>query len=205
MFSGNENDRQEVRQFIQVACTRLARAIGGAVLLCSHPSLSGLASGKGTSGSTGWNNSVRSRLYLSRPKPVDGEPEDLDARLLEKVKSNYSRTGDAFNLRWSDGVLILEGSSVCKGEVARIDESNIEKLFLDLLGKLRAQGTNASANPRGTYAPKIIKAQFRDDTKGISVKQLEIAMRGLMNSGRIIQESFGPPSKCLVRLSEVQS
>ena len=41
-FGGNENNRTQVRQFVQNACAQIARKINGAVLLCAHPSGSGI-------------------------------------------------------------------------------------------------------------------------------------------------------------------
>ena len=76
LFGGNENVRTQVRQFLANACGRLAREIDGAVVLCAHPSVSGMASGSGSSGSTAWNNTVRSRLYLTRAADTDGEEAD---------------------------------------------------------------------------------------------------------------------------------
>jgi hypothetical protein len=38
-------------------------------MLLSHPSLTGINSGTGLSGTTGWHNSVRARMYFVRPKP----------------------------------------------------------------------------------------------------------------------------------------
>lgn len=66
VFGGNENIRNQVRQFI-AALTRIAMEIDGAVILCAHPSIDGMSKGHGFAGSTAWNNSVRSRLYLTRP------------------------------------------------------------------------------------------------------------------------------------------
>ena len=60
--------------------------------MLSHPSLTGINSGTGTSGSTAWNNSVRSRLYLSRIVQ-DGYEQNPDARVLRTMKSNYSGIG----------------------------------------------------------------------------------------------------------------
>ncbi|MCA3518508.1 MAG: AAA family ATPase, partial [Rhodobacter sp.] len=65
LFPGNENDRAQARQFVGML-RGLAIRHECAVLLLAHPSLAGLSTGTGTSGSTGWNNSVRSRIYLSR-------------------------------------------------------------------------------------------------------------------------------------------
>ncbi|MCP4536033.1 MAG: AAA family ATPase, partial [Chloroflexi bacterium] len=67
LFAGNENARPEVRRFIQMLHS-LACDIDGTVVLSAHPSKAGRADGTGESGSTAWNNSVRSRLYLTRPK-----------------------------------------------------------------------------------------------------------------------------------------
>ena len=63
IFAGNENDRAQVRQFIGLL-RGLAIDANCGVLMVSHPSLTGINSGSGTSGTTGWHNSVRSRLYF---------------------------------------------------------------------------------------------------------------------------------------------
>src|SRR5690606_2220943 len=61
VYPANENDRAKVRQFVGIL-RGLALRRKCAVMLLGHPSLTGLSSGSGTSGSTAWNNSVRSRL-----------------------------------------------------------------------------------------------------------------------------------------------
>ena len=63
VFTGNENIRYQARWFIRLL-QDLAQGIDGAVVLTAHPSMSGLSSGSGSSGSTAWNNAVRSRLRL---------------------------------------------------------------------------------------------------------------------------------------------
>ena len=84
---------------------RLRHSVNGAVrkIVLAHPSLSGLDRGSGTSGSTAWHNAVRSRLFLTRPEPVDGFSLDPDLRVLKTVKSNYARAGEAIGLRRRDG------------------------------------------------------------------------------------------------------
>ncbi|MEI6100072.1 MAG: AAA family ATPase, partial [Alphaproteobacteria bacterium] len=89
LFPGNENDRAQARQFIGML-SAIAIKYKCAVILLAHPSLSGLNSGSGTSGSTGWNNSVRSRLYLERVTQ-DGYEANPDARVLRTMKANYGR------------------------------------------------------------------------------------------------------------------
>ncbi len=103
VFTGNENNRIHARWFIRLL-QDLAQGIDGAVVLTAHPSLSGRGSGTGESGSTAWNNAVRSRLYLERPpgEVSADEPE----RILTRKKSNYSRQGDSLTLNWHDGVFV---------------------------------------------------------------------------------------------------
>ena len=60
-FPGNEIDRRQTRQFVTLL-RRLAIDANAAVVLISHPSLTGIASGSGLSGNTAWHNSTRARL-----------------------------------------------------------------------------------------------------------------------------------------------
>ena len=58
VYGGSEIDRSEVRQFITLA-RQIAHAANGYVIMSAHPSLAGIASKTGLSGSTQWHNSVR--------------------------------------------------------------------------------------------------------------------------------------------------
>jgi RecA-family ATPase len=76
MFSGEENNRPQSRQFIGLL-KKLARKHDCTFLLLAHPSVNGINTGTGTSGSTGWNNAVRSRIYCQffgfKPPSSDGK------------------------------------------------------------------------------------------------------------------------------------
>jgi hypothetical protein len=99
-FGGNEIDRSHVRQFVQACLGKLAQDTGGAVLALGHPSKAGQAvGGDGTSGSTAWHASVRSRLYLQHATKDKTGP----LRRLENMKANYGAGGDVFMLRWHRG------------------------------------------------------------------------------------------------------
>ena len=76
VYPANENDRAKVRQFVGIL-RGLAIRQKCAVMLLGHPSLTGLNSGSGTSGSTAWHNSVRSRLYMSRIIEDNYEPDTV--------------------------------------------------------------------------------------------------------------------------------
>jgi hypothetical protein len=104
-----------------------AEAIDGAVVVLAHPSLSGLDRGSGMSGSTTWHNAVRSRLFLTRPEPVDGFSLDRDLHALKTVKSNYARVGEAIGLRRRDGVFVVRGDTA--GSTPRDGGNDIQGLM----------------------------------------------------------------------------
>tara|TARA_R110000764_G_scaffold28981_1_gene68071 strand:- start:43 stop:2028 length:1986 start_codon:yes stop_codon:yes gene_type:complete len=105
MFGGNENERRTVNTFLKTYLGSIVINYNATVILLAHPSLSGLK-GSGLSGSTAWENSVRSRSYLSREEDSD------DIRVLSRKKSNYSDiSGDSdIKLIWENGVLAIPSS-----------------------------------------------------------------------------------------------
>jgi RecA-family ATPase len=171
LFGGNEIMRTHARQFIGLL-RRLALRVNGAVLLCAHPSLAGINSGTGTSGSTAWNNAVRSRLYLTKPDEEDVVNEDT--RILKTVKANYAPLS-AIDLTWRSGVFVRNAPS---GD----PYGQIAETFLQLLDKVIAQGSYVSpAKASPEYAPKVFVRMRSDLTR----KSLETAMRALLNQGKI--------------------
>lgn len=103
-YGANEIDRVQVNYFVKVMLGGLIKAADWplTVLLLGHPSVRGKESDDGFSGSTAWNNAVRSRLYLTKPK--DAEADD---RVLTRGKSNYAASGDETGIKlvYDNGVL----------------------------------------------------------------------------------------------------
>lgn len=112
-FGGDEVNRAEVRSFLGLL-RGLAIDTGATILLLSHPSIAGMSSGSGISGSTAWNNSVRSRLYFARPMVDQNQPLDQDLRRLQLMKANYAAAGDTIIVRWHDGVFIRAEQRSCQ-------------------------------------------------------------------------------------------
>src|SRR5262249_54232647 len=141
LFAGDEINRVQVRQFVGLL-RRLAGAADGAVLLLSHPSLTGINSGTGLSGSTAWHNSVRARMYLTSPKPEAGEQPDSDLRELTFKKNNYGPITGSIVLRYKDGLFLSEAGASSL-EVAAA-EAAANDLFLRLLARFAREGRNLS-------------------------------------------------------------
>ena len=98
-WDGNEIIRQEVNHFVKGVIGLLAFRYETAIMLLHHPSIAGKASGSGQSGSTAWEGSVRSRLYLR-------EGDQNGVRELSLKKSNYSKP-KSMHLVWNEGALDL--------------------------------------------------------------------------------------------------
>ena len=107
VFAGNEIDRTQTRQFVGLL-RRLAGVCDGSVILLSHPSLTGISTGTGLSGSTAWHNSVRARMYFTAAKPEAGEQPDSDLRELTFKKNNYGPKGESLVVRYQNGLFLPE-------------------------------------------------------------------------------------------------
>lgn len=192
LFGGDEIKRGQVRQFVAML-RGLAIKWNCAVVLLSHPSVSGMQTGTGTSGSTAWNNSVRSRIYLTRP---DGKDVDPDIRILKTMKANYGAVGDEMTLRWRAGAFVLDDG--LPAEALAFVEKRHEEIFLALLRKLSDQGVNVTATPCSTYAPTVFMKH--SEAKGLKRENLADAMRRLMDVGRVRMVTEGSASRKRSRL-----
>ena len=190
MFAGNEIARQEARQFIGLL-RGLAIAEETAVALLAHPSLAGMANGSGTSGSTAWSNSVRSRLYLETIKGNDGKEIDVDLRVLRVKKSNYGPTGSEIRLRWSKGCFVRE--TPAGGFDKLVADTKAERVFLDLLAAFQSQDRDVSPKQSITYAPSVFEKH--PNSEGVTKRTFAAAMERLLASHRIAVETGGPPSR----------
>ncbi len=190
----DENKRSEVASFMRLLGD-LARRTGAAVLLIGHPSLTGIASGTGMSGSTAWANSARSRLVLTAP-----DQHDPARRRLALMKSNYGPMSDAIELRMADGRFVAITASSAE---AREVEAKAEAAFISALRRLDAEGRRLSDAPSPTFAPSVIVAE--PEGKGLDKKALRAAMARLFSAGRLRVEETGPASRRRSRIIEVKS
>jgi RecA-family ATPase len=194
VFGGSEIDRGQARRFVQEGPAYVAREIDGAVICCAHPSLTGLKSGSGSSGSTSWDGAFRSRLYMSSPKEDDsGEAPDTDERVLTRVKSNWAKIGEVIEMRWRDGVFVSKTPPT--GIIGSIARRTAERVFLDLRDELAAQGRYVSHKSRASnYAPKLfVKHPHRER---FTLKDFERAMENLFSRGEIAIGTYRTEGHC---------
>lgn len=197
VFAGNENDRGQVQQFVALL-TRVAMVANGAVVLISHPSLTGISTESGLSGTTQWHNSVRARFFLRSVKPEAGEPLDTDLRELVFKKNNYGPVSESILLKWTDGLFLpVDGTSI--DEATR--DAQAQDVFLTLLKRFRSQNRNVSDKISVNYAPALFAREDEAKSLSLSSKNLERAMRQLFKRNAIWNEPWGRPSRPSFRIA----
>jgi len=190
VFGGDENNRSQARQFIG-QLRGLALQCDTTILVLAHPSVAGM-NGRGASGSTGWSNSVRSRLYFERVKNSNGEEDDPNARALKTLKANYGPTGGEIQVRWHAGIFELCAAKTDSFAVLA-SQSKADRTFLELLQAYQCEGRTVSPSTGRNYAPDLF---FRDARRGdITKASLTDAMNRLYASGSIKTEEVGSASR----------
>lgn len=193
-FGGDENQRNHAQQFIG-ALQGLCIKHDLTIMVLAHPSLSGLHSGSGTSGSTAWEAAVRSRLYMERPKGPDG-----DARTLTTKKANYAKQGSLLTIAWRRGVFAVVETEAEPPKVAADKQADdaADALLLRLVAAAAARDDVLSDRPGRNYAPAVLART--GEGAGVGRKTLSNAMKRLLDGGQIMAAEIGPKSKKRRRL-----
>lgn len=176
-FGGNENIRSEVAAFTNLL-NRLALDLDISILLIGHPNKAGAE----WSGSTAWENQVRSRLYLK----IENEDLDPDTRILTAAKANMAPKGATLRFRWHKGAFVRDEdlSRDQRGARARTIRDRLdEDLFLTCLREFTRQKRAVSERYSRSYAPAVFATL--PDSRDIGKKRLEAAMNSLFKCGRI--------------------
>jgi len=169
VFGGNENIRREVNTFIKTYCGSFCTNYDATVLMLAHPSLSGLSSGSGMSGSTAWENSVRARAYFSRSDDAD------DVRILSRKKSNYSASGDSTDITviWDEYVYQLPQS---QSQMDRIENRALKNKIIQAVDAAAREG-KPYQKKTGRKILEALPAALGERRKRVSnaISELEIA------------------------------
>lgn len=181
LFTGNENIRNQVAAFCGLL-NKLASETQCAVLLIGHPNKAGDA----YSGSTAWENQVRSRLFMEVPKDEDGNIPDMDARILRRAKANYAQNGETIDFRWHE-MCFKTDSDMPADEFAdhatSQREAFDERAFMACLEETTRQNRAVSEQPGRNYAPNIFAEMKASQRMGKT--RLKRAMNRLFDAGKL--------------------
>jgi RecA-family ATPase len=187
-FAGNEIDRVQVYAFA-MRMQALAMVATGSVTVLSHPSLQGIASGSGISGSTAWHGAFRFRQYLTSVKTDNGEQPDDDLRELQFKKNQYGPKGETIVVRYKHGLFLPVPGVGSLEKVAQ--EQGDDEAFLAALDQAKQQGRTVSDRLNANnYAPAIFSPMAR-----VPKARLAAAMERLFTASKIHMVEYGPPSR----------
>jgi RecA-family ATPase len=196
-FAGNEIDRVQVYAFA-MHMQALAMVAGGSVTVLSHPSLQGIASGSGISGSTAWHGAFRFRQYLTSVKPENGEQPDDDLRELQFKKNQYGPKAETVVVRYQRG-LFLPVPGVGSLEKMAQDQKD-DELFLTMLDQFERQGRPVSDKVNANnYAPNLFSKDLR--ANGTSKARFADAMNRLFGTNKIRMAPYGSPSREFTKIA----
>lgn len=176
-FDADEIKRAPVRHFL-----RALRALGAerraGVMLAAHvdkQTAKGYGFGQEYSGSTAWNNSARSRLFL---EAATEEEPDL---LLKHGKSNHGRLADAVRLRWTlDGLLQMCDPSEA-AQVRDVMNSTQMGELVRIIESLVAGGINIPTATSGSRTTFHVLQAHPEFPRGMNAKRTnELVQRAEM-------------------------
>lgn len=156
LYTGNENDRGQVTQFVNLL-NRLAERTGAAIIVLGHPSKASKPGERGHeySGSTAWLNAVRSQFNIEHDL-------ETDLRRLTLGKANYAQKGAVAEFRWHDFAFWQDDElpTDTAAEYASLAKVNAENsVFLRCLAaatdRKKAVSENPGVNYYGTVFPKM--------------------------------------------------
>lgn len=179
LFTGNENDRGQVTQFLN-SLNMIADAFNVPIVLLGHTPKAKFVGGEthATSGSTAWVNAVRSQFGIKHDL-------ETDARTLTLDKANYAAKGGEFRFFWQDWTFVRE-EDMGPNFAAQIAETARSNRANDIfLACLRARGDGREVGP--SMGPNYAPARFAEmpEAKGLAKIELAKAMERLLHLGVI--------------------
>jgi RecA-family ATPase len=174
LFAISEIDRMQVTRCIGLLRS-LCHEFATSILLLCHNNKTG-----DFSGSTAWENAVRTRLSMAR------NHDDATIVTLSRPKANYAANGET-KMRWCQGSFRSVDEEVMT-DAERLDAA-IERrahadVFLEALDTLTARQRNLSISRNAAnYAPKVMIECCL--SKKLTQRQLEDAMELLLDEQRI--------------------
>jgi RecA-family ATPase len=197
-YAGSEIDRSQVQQFIGLL-TRLAIIANGTVVLISHPSLTGINTDTGLSGSTQWHNSVRARAFMKSVKTEEGQQPNTDLREISFKKNNYGPVSARMVLRYQNGLFLPVPGVSSLDQAAR--DQKADDIFLTLLCRFNSQKRAVGEKPSANYAPALFAKEEEAKSALMDNATLADAMRRLFKENRIHIEHYGRRDRQSYRLA----
>jgi hypothetical protein len=125
------------------------------------------------------------------PEIGPNEQPDFDARILERMKTNYAARGEQLKLRWRNGVIIPDGRAM-PSVATSIGLANAKTAFLKLTQEFADQKRPVSSKSRASnYSPREFEKLPADQRMGFHKADFEKAMNALFSEKAIENVDYG--------------
>jgi RecA-family ATPase len=178
IYGEDQNNLPLVRQFVK-KMRKLTREFDCAIIITAHPSLMGMTTGTGTSGSVGWRNSYRGFLYMTIDKPANADA--ITVHRIESRKQNYGKPDVAIDTYWNGGLFTPVYTSD-EEKANRRDAA--KKKFLGLVQAYNSEGRAVGFSTGSSYAPSVF-AKNKEQSGGFKKDEFKDAMESLFADKRI--------------------
>lgn len=194
VYQGDRIDEGQVVHFMD-QLKQLAVAIDGAVVLLQHPSASGMETKSGESGSRGWNNAARSRMFLTFPPEADGESDPTDERVLRFMKANYGPRHKGLRIEWNDGVFVpVTISDQQGGRLSSVDMIELNSKVMKAVAAFFDAGEHVSIEPKAKNNIASVLSK-RPEWRQYGWREIVDSAAYLIRSNRLAYVWLGPPSR----------
>ena len=170
-------------------------------VLISHPSLTGISTDTGLSGTTQWHNAVRARFYIKGVKPGAGEAAyrvPICVRLV--FKKNQLRPNLRNHRAALSGRPIPAGAGSDQSSIRSRETPKADEVFLTLLRRFTRYNRKVADKPGTSYAPALFAKEDEAIKAGLSSKNLAASMRELFKAEKIWNEPYGRPLRPSYRI-----
>jgi RecA-family ATPase len=184
LVTGNENDRT-IASMAMRSLQLLAERYQCSIIMLSHPSLTGINTGTGSSGSTAWMNTARSVINMTKPKDEGEEGAGDDVRVLENNKANYAKHGTKVSLKWEfNRFICTDPPPSADSNIGRMDKA--EKVFMRLMVWHEAKGIDLAHSVKSPdYAPRMFDQMPKEQREGLNLMWFKRAMMSLLDQDKI--------------------
>ncbi len=196
IYGGNEIDRAQVNAFCKRCLTRLEQETGCTIVVLAHPSRAGIASGDNSSGSTHWENAVRSRsafAFVGKPGDAAHNP---NLREFSVKKLNQGPRSTKLLVEYRVGAFWLVAGKVTAQGVTPGAGLATPSLG-DALESAIAQAVVAagpvamSLSRQGAYAPKVLRQTGAEAIGAFGADDIEAGIRRMLAKGALREDTVG--------------
>jgi RecA-family ATPase len=183
-YSDDESNKPVVHQFVMLI-RRLAKRHGCSILLIGHPSLSGMESGRGTSGATTWFNAFRGWVKVEAERLDDVKEGSVRLHTLTAMKSQYAQAGKTIEAYWHNGCYrhVTDDEKEDRAEAAKAK-------FLELLAQAVKEGRALTWNPGSALRASNVFARDKARKGDFTKEEFKDAMDALRAEGKIEMREY---------------